>query len=222
MKKRECANCGTVFELRSIHGGTAMYCDDCRRIAHLGDNGRSKKKRIAKGLCRHCGKPRERLEVQRCNACAKKDSERAKERHNEYVAQGLCGKCGKSRERKDISICNACNNKLLNNNYRHRERYRYTVISAYTKGKMCCMHCGSPIYEVLEVDHIDNNGTQHREEVGGTGTIMYRWIMANDYPDFLQVLCSTCHRFKTTTGTLPTREKIIAACNTQLAFLESK
>ena len=222
MEKRQCANCGNVFELRSIHGGTAMYCDDCRRLAHLDDNDRSRKKRQDKGLCRNCGKPRERLEVQRCNACAKRESEHAKERHDRYIAQGLCGKCGKPRERDDIAICNACNDKLLNNNYMHRERYRYTVISVYTKGKMCCTHCGSPIREVLEVDHKDNNGTQHREEVGGTGTIMDRWIMKNNYPDFLQVLCATCHRFKTSTGKLPTREKIIDACNAQLKFLENK
>ncbi len=66
-----------------------------------------------------------------------------------------------------------------------------------------CVVCGNTDVRVLEFDHINNNGKQHRERiwgnVGGGGTGTPFWVVA--YPEEaneeLQLLCANCHAIKT-------------------------
>jgi hypothetical protein len=64
-----------------------------------------------------------------------------------------------------------------------------------------CACCGSA--ELLSVDHINGNGALHREELFGDSRnyhamAFYRWIIDNDFPDDLQVLCKSCNSSKGT------------------------
>ena len=49
---------------------------------------------------------------------------------------------------------------------------------------------------VLSIDHIDGGGTQHRKQLREQGTIFYRWVIKNNYPEGFQVLCFNCNRKK--------------------------
>lgn len=73
----------------------------------------------------------------------------------------------------------------------HLERKRI-VIERYG-GKCAC--CGEANLAFLSIDHVNNDGAQHRRNIGHgkTSTRIYAWAMKNDYPDSLQVLCMNCN-----------------------------
>lgn len=63
-----------------------------------------------------------------------------------------------------------------------------------------CSCCGTT--EDLTVDHINGDGREYRKIVFGDnktgGAPVYRWIIANGFPDDLQTLCRPCNRSKGT------------------------
>lgn len=73
-----------------------------------------------------------------------------------------------------------------------RKHTKQTIISYYG-GKCAC--CGENRIEFLSIDHIDGGGAEHRRSLGrnGRGTSFYKWIMDNNYPQELQVLCFNCN-----------------------------
>ena len=77
---------------------------------------------------------------------------------------------------------------------RHRRKLKAEVLGHYG-GKCAC--CGEAELMFLTIDHVDDNGADHRREVGdGTGFCgaeFYRWLRANDYPEGFQVLCANCN-----------------------------
>ena len=68
------------------------------------------------------------------------------------------------------------------------------VINVLTDGEQSCRWCGQCDLDVLTLDHINDNGSQHRKELGNKN--IYRWLIENDYPAGLQVLCFNCNRKK--------------------------
>lgn len=77
-----------------------------------------------------------------------------------------------------------------------------------------CVCCGESNPVFLTIDHINNDGAQHREEMGykangrgelriGSGTTMYWWLEKNGYPDGHQVLCANCNMAKQSLGKCP-------------------
>jgi hypothetical protein len=53
---------------------------------------------------------------------------------------------------------------------------------------------------VLELDHVNNDGNAHRRELGGSGERIFKWAIKNGFPPTLQILCANCHKVKTRTG----------------------
>ncbi len=68
---------------------------------------------------------------------------------------------------------------------------REMVLNKYG-GKCNC--CGIADYEFLALDHVNNDGKEHRKKVA-SGDIV-RWIMKNNYPASIQVLCHNCNMAK--------------------------
>lgn len=56
-----------------------------------------------------------------------------------------------------------------------------------------CSCCEETEIRFLTIDHKNGGGTRHKAEVGGGGWPMYRWIIKNDFPDELQLLCANCN-----------------------------
>ena len=71
----------------------------------------------------------------------------------------------------------------------YRKNFQKKVIEHYG-GKCAC--CGDTTTEFLSIDHINGGGRKHKEEVGGS-TRLYRWLIANSYPDGFRVLCMNCN-----------------------------
>lgn len=74
----------------------------------------------------------------------------------------------------------------------YRIRARLEIIKRY--GGKCAM-CGIDDPDVLAIDHIENNGNQHRRDIkaAGNSTSFYRWIVRNNYPPMFQILCMNCN-----------------------------
>lgn len=57
-----------------------------------------------------------------------------------------------------------------------------------------CACCGTT--ERLGIDHVDGDGRAHRAEIGMGSSRLYRWLVANGFPEGFQVLCSRCNTSK--------------------------
>lgn len=57
-----------------------------------------------------------------------------------------------------------------------------------------CACCGEDAYEFLVIDHIHDDGAQHRREL--SGELISYWLKRNGYPPGYQILCANCNMAK--------------------------
>jgi len=78
------------------------------------------------------------------------------------------------------------------------------VFAAY--GGYRCACCGETEPLFLGIDHIENNGAEHRKSIfkgdyrSATGIFMYRWLKKSGFPPGYQVLCANCNHGKHRNG----------------------
>ena len=69
-------------------------------------------------------------------------------------------------------------------------KYRALIFNHYGSECKCC---GEKNEVFLCLDHISGGGNKHRREVFGHkrtgGTMMYRWVVKNNFPIEFQILC---------------------------------
>jgi hypothetical protein len=68
------------------------------------------------------------------------------------------------------------------------------------------MCCSEATFEFLALDHIAGGGNAHRREIGtgpGDGASFARWVVKNNYPDSIQLLCHNCNSAKAFYGQCP-------------------
>jgi hypothetical protein len=74
--------------------------------------------------------------------------------------------------------------------HKARIKLRLDMIQEYG-GK--CNHCGIADVDVLDIDHINNNGAKHRKK-GLYGYNLYRYLKKLGFPkDEYQLLCRNCN-----------------------------
>lgn len=64
-----------------------------------------------------------------------------------------------------------------------------------------CACCGETELVFLTIDHIDDNGAEHRRQMAAergngwrqAGARTYRWLRDNNFPEGFQVLCANCN-----------------------------
>ena len=88
--------------------------------------------------------------------------------------------------------------KLLTAMKTRTAKRRFLVIKHYSKGKFECACCGDTRYDFFEVDHINNDGNEHRKTVKGSA--LHPWLIKNDYPEGFQILCTGCNKSKSRHG----------------------
>lgn len=74
-----------------------------------------------------------------------------------------------------------------------------------------CAFCGDSNINHLSIDHINNDGAEHRRKLFGegrsaSGSKMYRWLASNNFPEGFQVLCHTHNSEKGFYGTMTPME----------------
>jgi len=113
-----------------------------------------------------------------------------KKRHED----GLCPQCGGERD-SDTKYCSKCLE--FDSEFRKEigQRIKLEVMTHYSRGKPKCECCGETILDMLNLDHKNGGGNQHRKEKtkGKASLYFYRWIKKNNYPDGYRVFCYNCN-----------------------------
>ena len=65
---------------------------------------------------------------------------------------------------------------------------------------MKCSCCGETQIEFLAIDHIKNDGAEHRRTLKIN---IYDWLIKNNYPKGFQILCHNCNLAKAFYGKCP-------------------
>jgi hypothetical protein len=115
-------------------------------------------------------------------------------RRRNLISLGLCSNCGKF-PLKDTTRCEKCANERKLHSRQWQRKLKLKVLNAYGG---VCKCCGEKEVNFLTIDHINNDGAQHRRSIrgrnnGGAGQSFYGWIVRNNYPNDLQVLCMNCN-----------------------------
>ena len=152
--------------------------------------------------------------VPRCNTCSAEDRKRWKVENADRVRE-------LERKRRE-----AFPEKFIEAQRRYRERYpkrsaertsawrkanrewalqsqrdanRKLKDAAYAAyGGYLCACCGETIEAFLSLDHINNDGADHRRAVDRRK--IYKWLKVNGYPEGFQVLCMNCNFGKARNG----------------------
>ncbi len=92
------------------------------------------------------------------------------------------------KNRKNRTVSRGKNIQKYNANQNKKKQ----IINYYTDGLNRCQCCGYIGIDFLTVDHKNNDGSKHRKEIGGSQNL-YDWIIKNNYPNTLQILCFNCN-----------------------------
>jgi hypothetical protein len=80
---------------------------------------------------------------------------------------------------------------------RQRERHQEQKREAMDAYGGVCACCGEAELVFLAIDHVNDDGAQHRRDSGmGRGPRAYRWLRDQGYPEGFQVLCHNCNYAK--------------------------
>ncbi len=99
-------------------------------------------------------------------------------------------------------LCHNCNHKKHANLSRigesygceYKRRIKKEVFSYYSNGIPSCKRCGETDIIVLTMDHVNNDGGEHRKSLNlKMGYESYAWLRKNGFPDGFQVLCFNCN-----------------------------
>ena len=83
-------------------------------------------------------------------------------------------------------------------------KLKITVFSHYCAGYIKCQCCGESNIKFLTLDHEEKGGNEHRKSLGlkRGGDIFYIWVIKNNFPKGLQVLCFNCNIAKANNGNI--------------------
>lgn len=109
---------------------------------------------------------------------------------------GLCTCCGNRREEDspNKNYCISCNTKHRNR-IRKRFRERLEIVFAYYGEKCACPGgCDITHRRFLTLDHVGGWRAVHPgHEKRITTEVLVKWIIDNNFPDSIRILCMNCN-----------------------------
>jgi hypothetical protein len=125
--------------------------------------------------------------------------DRLREYQREYAAKNRNKPANVAYRKKYISLPHVKDAKLkylrISNS-----ALKEAAINIYSNGDACCKFCKIADIDVLCLDHINDDGKEHRAYMrslyGGGSAQIYRMVRKLDYPPILQVLCFNCNMKK--------------------------
>jgi hypothetical protein len=205
MHAKTCIDCG--MELTGH--GSPKRCQKCAaKKRYLDSHGAPPKRIIAK--CEYCGKEFSDYVSNRTKSkkgiyfCSSECRSAWVGIHNSVLHGGDGQNRSKSEKDKLYYRDNSSNIRNSRNIYYQKNREsilekkreegrkrKQIVIDAYG-GKCEC--CGETTFEFLTIDHINNDGAEHRRRIGGKGTKIYKYLIEHDFPkDGYRLLCFNCN-----------------------------
>lgn len=134
---------------------------------------------------RYCERNKEKLAIKQ------------KERKERYKAEGRCVVCG-NKPLVSQTMCQKCVDRC-------RDHYNHKKSVVYEHYGYKCACCKETEKAFLTIDHINNDGAEHRKTLtsAGGGYAIYSWLVENDFPEGFQVLCWNCQWGKNKHGMCP-------------------
>ena len=170
-----------------------LSCKACRNAAN---NSRYAELRAA-GRCTNCLNP---SSGRFCEACRERRREYVTKRRLEAKKLGRCSNCTKDAK-SGVSLCAGCIKRSRGYSRKCLTKWKGVVLDHYGAACACC---GEDVPEFLTIDHINGGGNRHRREtIKSNGAGFYRWIVRNEFPKDLQILCFNCNCGKRTSGMCP-------------------
>lgn len=141
------------------------------------------------------GKPRSN-----CKACEGKQtraySERRREKRREWYFNQYWKDPDKARKQA-VARYHRNKDAILAKKKKRRVDDRNKLLMHYSGGKMECACCGEREKLFLSLDHINNDGAEHRRNYGGRKSFsadsFARVLIKEGFPNGLQVLCMNCN-----------------------------
>lgn len=123
-----------------------------------------------------------RIRMQRYNI-ETKESRRPKRK--KYILENY------EKVRKRDNISHGSRYEIRREEIKEKKRIkRIEVMAIYGNGTPRCNCCGIKGFPFLTFDHIDGTGGKHRKN---NKSDIVNWIIKNNYPDSIQVLCMNCN-----------------------------
>lgn len=162
-----------------------------------------KRKFPANEPCRLCGAAEKyKPHAAYCNSCRLQLDREQNVARYALIKDHPAFKAERSRKWKAAYPTNKA--KIAAYNKAAHTKMRLEILARYG-GQCAC--CGESEPTFLAIDHVHNDGAQHRRKLGIKGGMaLYRWIRDNSYPDTLQVLCHNCNFAKVTNPVCPHRK----------------
>lgn len=110
--------------------------------------------------------------------------------------QVLCSNCNNKKERDAAKIRGTTGTIDQRKYYTKALKKKMDVFSHYkTDGKIKCSCPGCKVsdIDILCMDHINNDGAEHRKSLGENYP-MLDWIRKNNYPPDFRILCHNCNQ----------------------------
>jgi len=128
----------------------------------------------------------------KCYKCkeVKDFSEFNSDKGKKYGLEGVCRKCRKSYRDNHTEERSKCRKSYI-------KRLRNEILDHY--GRKCnCPNCDYDIIDdrFLMIDHVNNDGAEHRREIGNGGGTICLWLIKNNFPEGFQILCANCNHGK--------------------------
>jgi len=83
---------------------------------------------------------------------------------------------------------------------RYRDGLKLKVLTYYSDEDLKCKKCEIDVYSILTLDHINNDGAEHKRRLAKNGKAssesVYRDLVKNGFPPGYQVLCFNCNYHK--------------------------
>lgn len=158
------------------------------------------------GLCVACGKLNS-VGTRYCPKCKEKYKKTQDMSRVQRVASGLCGICGKRLSVRGKRRCIICIHKRKK--WYSTSKFRIKSISSHKtlRNKIIihyggeCVCCGETEKTFLAIDHINGHGNKHRKQIRkSSGRAYHQWIVDQNFPDYLQILCYNCNMSKYLNG----------------------
>ena len=150
------------------------------------------KERIASaragGICTRCFCSPAAPDRRTCSSCLEIRQRSIRSRSAQRFKEGTCVFCNKAPRVGEAVHCQNCR---ARNNQRIREakaRLRQDIFDAYG---WSCACCGETEEAFLQLDHVKDDGAQHRRRVKGTN--VYHELRQRGFPSGFQTLCSNCN-----------------------------
>jgi hypothetical protein len=179
-------------------------CEACREEDRLFQEKKREQHRL-EGSCLTCGKPPV-PGLMTCTLCSSRATISTMNRYHNNIISCKCAFCGNDLNQSTFR-CDSCHEQHILRGKIYWSQKRLLILDHYGAKCQCC---GLETYEFLDIDHINGGGNQHRQNIGRHFS---DWIISNNYPSDLQLLCSNCNHGKSKFGICPHIQPPIESTN---------